>query len=363
MTVVDKVSPKHRNPCRKTKTAATNTASLVAALAKQATIRESSRNSSRICRLKKNGTLHSSRLSYDKDKRTINKILQNCVSTINGAYVKDDSKAPMANKAKSAFLSKPSFNIYFGVNKSKGHKKNSVIRTAYAVGTGTSSIGLDTTTMRIYPAFPDMLKLMEKATRLVKLHSAHWRTVMDGIDFNFCSVKIYYSYIDENVKLVRKTTEWHIDVELDKDGVPKQNNSQVTGTPVDIFTYGDPKNLWFQQFYDKNTPVPDTLIRFIQNNGSMFIHDGRDEEVIDGKTWYHRSDMINDGSVTFSFQCRVVQREVEVSTNTHRLVNPRVTPGKAQQHKEGRRKMRTKVYKEKSAAVLNSLGDCVSRHS
>ena len=174
--------------------------------------RESSKNSSRIHRHRASGSLHSKRIPYDKDKRTIHGILKRCVKTINEGYVQDDTKAPLGNNAKPAFLSKPSVNIYFGCNTKKGTKSNSVFRTAYAVGSGTSSIGLDPETMRIYPAFPDLLKLLKEATRLVKSHSAEWREIMKDIEFNFGNIKIYYSYYQNGV-LVKKTTEMHMDVE------------------------------------------------------------------------------------------------------------------------------------------------------
>ena len=155
----------------------------------------------------------------------------------------------------------------------------------------------------------------------------------------------------------------HMDVELDNNGIPTSNNSQVPGTPVAIFTFGDDKNLWFQQHYGKKQPVPSTLIQFLQTNGYMFVLDGRDETVRDGKMWYHKSDMINGASVTYSFTCRVVQREVEVDTTTHRLVYPRITAKKAAQHRAGKAAMETKDYKEKVDIVPECLQDCLDRFS
>jgi hypothetical protein len=81
---------------------------------------------------------------------------------------------------------------------------------------------------------------------------------------------VYYSHKDSKGKLIKKETHWHSDVNLDKDGLPESENSQLPGTPVVIFTFGDPKHLWFQKLITKKLPMPNTLCHIVQNNSCLF---------------------------------------------------------------------------------------------
>ena len=234
----------------------------------------------------------------------------------------------MGNLAKPALFSKPSYDIYFGLNL---EMTNSVMnRTAYAVGPGTSSIGLDPREVKTYSCFPEMVQILQQATQIVRA-DGRWDDVMEpGMEFNFCSVKLYFSYRNINGAMVKKATNWHCDVTRDKERKPNTNNSQVPNTPVAIFTFGDEKNLWFRKQQNKHTVVPDSLLLFTQPTGSLTIHDGRDEEPKqDGTYWRHMSNMQDKEGITFSILCRVVQATVQANPKEGNLINPNVGTKKA----------------------------------
>ena len=47
----------------------------------------------------------------------------------------------------------------------------------------------------------------------------------------------------------------------------------------------------------------------------MIVLDPRDEKPDNvGFKWYHKSDMVNNGNITFSFMCRVVRKSLDVDT-------------------------------------------------
>ena len=102
-----------------------------------------------------------------------------------------------------------------------------------------TSIVFDPSTMRIDPFFPHLIDLVRQVT--IKLFGSKnaW--------FNLVSVKIYYMYCNKKGKLVRKMTNWHVDVTLDKKGVPMSNNLQIPVLSVALLTFGDSKTLYFQR--------------------------------------------------------------------------------------------------------------------
>eukprot|EP00957_Ditylum_brightwellii_P028754 2171971-Ditylum_brightwellii.AAC.1 len=116
--------------------------------------------------------------------------------------------------------------------------------TAYALGALNGANRLDPRTVKYFPVFIEMQRLMEFATIEVR-KDTQWENAMKDRPFIFCSVKLYYTYTDENGNKVNKHTNWHTDSQYKKDGTFRDDNSQELNTPVAIFTFGDKKNLWF----------------------------------------------------------------------------------------------------------------------
>ena len=312
-------------------------------------------NSKRCRRFQKSGRLHSKKIIYSSnkndvatDKRNVQNLLRQCAEKIIDAYFQDDTKAPMNNGVKPALFAKPSFNIYFGDNVGNGDGVTTLDRAAYATGTGASSIGLNPETMKIYPVFPELRKLMRLASKIVKRESKVWKKEMNknGGEFHACGIKLYYSFMENGV-LVTKTTNWHMDVTLDENGIPTDNNSQIPGSPVVIFTFGDKKDLYLRQYYWKTgQEVVGSQCVFPQENGSMTVIDGIDETVDKhGRTWYHMSELPQKDGLTFSFMCRQVQKSVEVNRNNNTIANPTLTPIKTILHRRGQKIFQTKKYK------------------
>ena len=139
--------------------------------------------------------------------------------------------------------------------------------------------------------------------------------------FDVVSVKGYWD---------NKETNWHQDIQLNQDGTPSSNNSQIPGTPVAILTFGDTKNfLLGRKRFPKSEnnskgPIPSTLVCYQQKHGSVTILDSRDETVgEDQTTVIHRSDMEfqNENGVTFSLLFRCSAARVMVNPETNTLVN------------------------------------------
>jgi hypothetical protein len=206
---------------------------------------------------------------------------------------RDDMKAPLNNKAKPASVSAASTNVYFGTNTAIDKARGLIKRTAYAVGSGVRSIGLDQTTMKLNCIFPQMVDLMNMAYNAVMLDDRFKDTMKDKY-FNFCSVKIYYSFKNARGKTEKKYTGWHTDVTYDKDGNPMSDNSQVPGTPVVIATFGDTKELEFKSHNGVSGKDDDNSNLIIeQRHGSIFVLHP-DDEMIDpfnGCFWKHKSAM------------------------------------------------------------------------
>jgi hypothetical protein len=287
-----------------------------------------------------------------------------CSRRIWEEYFQDDIKAPYGTNAKPASLSKPSMNFYFGDDVEFDEERNTQLRKAYAVGSGLASIGIDPSTFKIHMLFREMDDLMTMAYRVVKGNQAFSDTLQVGQFFNFCSVKIYFSYQDQNGFVFNKSTDWHTDISLKNDGTPTNNNSQVPGTPVVIATFGDTKNLEFirhdfimdrDKRYNKLSHDEKTYLRFPQKNGSIFILHPKDETVDQCKKtiWKHRSEMIKSDNpngqldVIFSFMFRVVQREEWVYAKDSTLVNPpKIGPKVQQRIKTAKRTMESNHYKD-----------------
>jgi hypothetical protein len=298
---------------------------------------------------KRAGTFKSGKEEWD-NRDTAKKVLLICSKIVWDKYYQDDLKAPLGNPAKPASISPASMNFYFGTNVSKAEEW--IERTAYAVGTGTYSIGLNPITRKVHSIFHEMSQLMALVNSVVRKKPSLACLFTPTQYFNHCSVKIYFTYRDLNGDLKRKQTDWHTDVSYDKvTGEPKPDNSQVAGTPVAIATFGDPKELQFiRHEVGRTKGDPKTLLKFTQPNATLFIMHPADEAIDLNlrKYWKHKSEMCNgpsiENNVTFSFVFRVVQPTVEVNLADDTLVNKECGEERMKRFDAGQRILRTKAY-------------------
>ena len=292
------------------------------------------------------GKFHSTMLTCPRNG-AIPLALADCARIIRESYMTDDLKAPLGNPAKPAMISKPANNFYFGLNISSGG--SFVNRAAYAVGSGVSTIGLNPLTMKVHPFFPRLLHLHSAVTNHVRTKT-RWK----GASFAHCAVKVYYTFRDSKHKLVKKTTEWHVDVTRDANGIPLPNNSQVPGSPVAILTFGDPKRLYFRRHRDRHNHLEDSTLSLLQKSGSFFLLDPRDEMLdCEGLHWRHCSGP-SEG-VTISFMFREVQRQVKVHPTKSTLAEPKLGPKKRRQFEEGEKIFSTEHYKRQRLLIDNKL--------
>ena len=259
------------------------------------------------------GLFYSKHIAYRKQDKKIKRLLYLCCKQIFLRYLKDSLKAPLFNKAKPALFSQTSTDIYFGTNFDESTENALTVHcTAYALGSLNGPNGLDQRTVQYYKKFPDMQELMDFASVQVK-EDKQWQGCMKNLFFNFCSIKLYFSYTDEKGHLIKKSTRWHSDSGYTKSGKPRADNSQVAGTPVVIFTFGDEKNLWFQKQLNKKSIQYNTPLHFQQKSGSMVVLDARDEiPDASGFRWLHSSNMDKAGTFTVSLIFWVVSKSVEV---------------------------------------------------
>ena len=299
--------------------------------------------SSRFKRFQKSGILHSQFVKCPRENKNIMRLLLIVTKKVHEHHFHDDLKAPMNNGAKSAFFSNASLNVYFG----KNQKTDSVTvdRAAYGQGSGVLSIGLNPNTIRTHPLFLELSTLEGKVRELVNMNPV-WKAAMKGRDFNSVLVKVHFGHPDwakvngkSVLKTVNKTTEWHTDIDIDANGVPvSKGNSQEPETPVAFLTFGDTKNLWFQQHSSKTKPIDNSLVHFLQKSGSLFVLDARDEVYGEnGWHWKHKSNMAVADGMTFSLMFRIVQMTKKVDPMTSPLVDPSVGPKKKNSSRKDRK--------------------------
>ena len=319
-------------------------------------------------RFKDNFLLYSDFVTTKTDRRTIKKVLYRIAWLIWYNYIHDDLKAPLNNKAKPAFFSKPAVNFYIALNKQR--TATGVRVASYSFGKGRGSIGLDPRTMKIQPVFEELLHALDIVNKEIKRHP-RWLQQMKGHAFDSCAGKIYYSFqtvsSNDQLSTVCKTVSYHTDVTYNDDGTPKKDNSQMPGTPTVIMTFGDPKNLWFRRYKlhsDKNSMVLNSDILFNQKSAHLFVLDGEDEKphYLDGCHWRHMSDMKNEANVTFSFVFRVTQMTTEIDANTRLLVNPKIGAKKLAQYNNGQHHFYTPMYRKQMQQLLTQMDDFFQRH-
>ena len=303
-------------------------------------------------RTNKKWKLRSRLIKYDRtNKKYYNDLRAACIRIWRDCC-EDLLKAPGSCPVNPAWTSKPSFNVYLGQD--LDDQGQTVLRTAYAVGSGASSIGLDPKALKIYSIqkHREVQVLLDHANRFLK--DEYKGPNMENKFFNFVSVKIYLTFRDKNGKLVRKTTEWHVDVTHNhstREAMP--NNSQEPNTPVLIWTFGDDKELVYRRGYSsKKAHRKSKELYFLQNCGSMFLMEGLDEVPSDdGTCWYHMSRPLNTGNekmekegITWSFQFRRVAASVLVNKSDNKLANPKETPKKTPMFDNNQHLMETEHY-------------------
>jgi|AntRauTorcE11897_2_1112592.scaffolds.fasta_scaffold01693_5 hypothetical protein len=324
-----------------------------------------------ILKAQRRGDFYSCILRFDQKSKSIRttfmKKLETSVMWILENSIHDNMKAPQGNKATSAFVySKASFDAYYGINKRKCIQSGIVARSAYATGSGVTSIGLDPRNAIVHHMFPDMYDMMTIMKDRVILHyEKEFGVGRVPFDCNFDKVSAKGYYND-------KTTREHSDISFDSQRrVPLCNNSQKPDTPVVIAMFGDPKYLEFIK-YDgpgKNTQTGVTLI-FWQTTGLLVLLDPRDEYFHEKREhyWKHRS-YLADGKngAAFTFMFRVSNKTVDVHAVSGLLYAPQVggTGKKRKQFDSGWEWMEKNidVYMEDHLETLQKLKRRMLAHS
>lgn len=236
-------------------------------------------------------------------------------------HIEDVLKSPGPCAAAPAFLVPSSLNIYYGRNIRVSKHKHYVVRTAYALGTGTTSIGIYPKQWRLLHMFPDM-------ERLANIVRDEVKKIYPDLDCNFnqCSIKIYFD---------GKVTNDHTDITFDDNHHgPDSNiiNSQKPNTPVAICTIGDQKIYRLRRYTGRGKGTPKDIhkdINMLQKNHSLLAAHPADEEL---NTWSdsynfwlkHSSRLVDSTGTAMSIIFRVTQVKALVDTRTNRLINPKV---------------------------------------
>ena len=173
---------------------------------------------------------------------TIRKFVQ---EYLRSHFLHDDLKASNQNPAVPASYAPSALNSYYSlpVDNYQGNKPGYTRVWSYGSGSGSSTIGLDPRTHKIFRA-TDKSKAGYWASRVLKEIEEMSRVDPDlhqqlGDDhFNVISMKVYWG---------DKEVNRHNDISMTKYSGPQSNNSQKPGTPVIIYTVGDPKKLVFHR--------------------------------------------------------------------------------------------------------------------
>ena len=278
----------------------------------------------------------------------------------------DSLKAPHCNSAKPAFFSPSAINQYYGWPMpitQEEQNGNPLIqkRSAYGVGSGTSTIGLDPRKLKVHQPGQELIQLTSEVTKAICSASAEWATILQNHPFNNVSVKIYLTYRNEKGKLVRKRVGMHCDVSHDlATGTPKRNNSQTPGSLVGLLTFGADKHLWFQRYWATDKSYPNSLLHFLQKSGTLFVLDPRDETPDDtGNHWRHCSTMATEQGITFTFAFRCVQASVLVNPNGT-LLDPKISNKRRKLFEDGERHFQTPYYNTELANLEERMEQFLS---
>ena len=223
-------------------------------------------------------------------------------------FLHDDLKASNCNPAVPASYAPSAFNVYYSRLVGKDEKRQMEDKEGYSLawsygsGSGGSTIGLNPSTRKVFKATKDefvgsiadkALTLMEELMRL----DPQYDEQLGENHLNVLSVKVYWG---------EKRVNEHNDIDMSKYSGPKKNNSQKPGTPVLIYTVGDPKKLIFHRRqlvpaakhsgYDfkpplgipKGQPNPEDIV-VGQFHKDAFILVFADEDHEGGYYWVHSS--------------------------------------------------------------------------
>jgi len=222
-------------------------------------------------------------------------------------FLHDDLKASQKNPAVPASYAPSAFNVYYSrlVNDNeprcdhigKSKKRGYSLVWSYGSGSGVSTIGLDPATRKVFKATENefagsfaaiVLDHMEDLMRL----DPKYDNQLGDCKLNVLSIKVYWG---------AKNVNQHTDIDMTKYSGPKKNNSQKPGTPVFIYTVGDPKKLVFHRKdlvpAPKNSSyvfadTPDGLDFTIgQFHKDAFILDYEDENREGGYFYKHSSNV------------------------------------------------------------------------
>ena len=258
---------------------------------------------------------------------TIRKFVQ---AYITSHFLHDDLKASNKNPAVPASYAPSAFNSYYSlpVNNYNGEDKPGYTRVwSYGSGSGSSTIGLDPATHKIFRA-TDKTSAGYFAARVLKEMEeiAHMDPDLNqqlGDDhFNVISIKVYWG---------EKEVNRHNDIAMTKYSGPQRNNSQKPGTPVLIYTVGDPKKLVFHR-HELEPATDHSCYDFVQTScqhditigqlhGDLFALIYEDENHNGGYYLSHSSNaegLVPDGEsyykgFTISIMTRVCVHQVWIS--------------------------------------------------
>lgn len=235
---------------------------------------------------------------HKADEQYFRMLLLDTVKTIvDDEHLYDNLKCPCPdlNPVQHSFQARAAMNFYYGENIGWFDRENNLLlRTAYATGSGVSSIGLDRNTARVFGYSASMKQLVCLLQRLVsELHPSL------NCDFNHISVKVY-----DNGKVVGR----HCDIEYGPGHkTPKRSNSQEPGSPVALCTFGSTKILTFHRCLPATKQPPIETLEFRQENGSLFLLHPGDERLRSKAFWKHSAKLENPKGVSVTVMARVVK--------------------------------------------------------
>ena len=266
----------------------------------------------------------------------------------------DDLRAAMGNKPGSACFTPAAFNAYKGLN-IQTNEDGTIERTAYATGSGATSIGLNPRTMKHLMMTPNDLTLVDAVVQLASEYSPEWGERIKKDPPNHVSLKGYWPYTDKHGKRVQKDCGFHADTTWTKQNVPMRNNSQVPGTLVFLLTFGADKDLWFRKHRTKKDYKEDSLLNFVQRHGSLTVIDSNDERWDEeGFQWRHGSTMRGDG-ITWTYVIRTVHVSTVVNDDGT-LAEPVLTDSREKMFDDAKDLFKTQYYKEQRE-ILDSKMD------
>ena len=319
---------------------------------------ERQRLNSRISTHRKNGNFRSKRVAYSKIKGA--SAIQALLPIVTRECWKDSEdvlKAPHCNKARSAYFSKAATNQYYGWDlpiTAEEQNGDSTIRkrTAYGVGSGAASIGLDPRYTKIHKPSKNLALLTIAVSKAIAKSSTRWAKMLHDNPINNVALKWYMAYQRESGKEERKELGMHVDVTHNRRTYePCRNNSQKPNTITALLTFGADKHLWFRQYCSSKDYNEQTLIHFLQTSGTLIVLDPQDERPKNsGKHWRHGSTMATKDGITITYTFRCVQCSALVYEDGT-LVNPKINERRQKLFDEAENQFKSNYYKNELAKL------------